>query len=235
MQSFDDPFGDSPFRALPSSETVQPQPQTSTPTDSFPPTMNQGAANFPFGDSFSAVTYSAPGVSSVQTPPTNSQFLPQEQSAEHNTPPFSGPTGQPSQPSANMYGNFHAQPGAIVPLIKLDLLATTAVGGFPHREDLQLPSLHMWLPKLRQDQLRSLTVGISFHNKVDFPLPIAETTSHNREVLQLPSPHTWLLKLILDQLHSLMVGTFIHNRVLWPSSFTGCSSSSNRTRFAAQQ
>lgn len=149
MQSFDDPFGDSPFRALPSSETVQPQPQTSTPTDSFPPTMNQGAANFPFGDSFSAVTYSAPGVSSVQTPPTNSQFLPQEQSAEHNTdiladilpppgrspvmtsqPPFSGPTGQPSQPNANMYGNFHAQPGAIVPHNQTGFAGQNSSGAF---------------------------------------------------------------------------------------------------------
>lgn len=148
-QSFDDPFGDSPFRALPSSETVQPQPQTSTPTDSFPPTMNQSAANFPFGDSFSAVTYSAPGVSSVQTPPTNSQFLPQEQSAEHNTdiladilpppgpspvmtslPPFSVPTGQPSQPNANMYGNFHAQPGAIVPHNQTGFAGQNSSGGF---------------------------------------------------------------------------------------------------------
>ena len=40
MQSFEDPFGDSPFRALPSAESVPAQPQDSASTTSFQ-TMNQ--------------------------------------------------------------------------------------------------------------------------------------------------------------------------------------------------
>lgn len=148
MQSFDDPFGDSPFKALSSTETVQPQPQTSTSTDSFPPTTNQSAdtgSNFPFGDSFSALTYSASGVSSVQTP-TNSQFLPQDPSTEHqNTdiladilppsgasqPSFAGPAGQPSQPTANIYGNFQPQPGSMVPHAQTGFSGQHGSGAFP--------------------------------------------------------------------------------------------------------
>ncbi|XP_028954657.1 clathrin interactor EPSIN 2-like isoform X2 [Malus domestica] len=147
-QPFEDPFGDSPFKALPSSEAVQPQPHTSTSTDSFTPTMNQSvdtASNFPLGDSFSAASYSLSGVSSVQTP-TNSQFVSQELSTEHNNmdiladilPPtgpsqqsFSSPTGQHPQPSTNMYGNFHVQPGSIVPDNQTGFAGQHSGGGFP--------------------------------------------------------------------------------------------------------
>ncbi|XVF29300.1 hypothetical protein REPUB_Repub15cG0109100 [Reevesia pubescens] len=89
-QGFDDPFGDGPFKAFPSTDAAPTQQQISTSTPTFLPTMNQNAevpqprsansrtvADFNFGDSFSANAYSAPGVSNVQ-PPTNSQFLPQE-------------------------------------------------------------------------------------------------------------------------------------------------------------
>lgn len=136
MQSFNDPFGDSPFKAVPSTETVQPQPQMSTSTDSFPLTTNQSAdtgSNFPFGDSFSAVTYSAPGDSSVQTP-ANSQFLPQDPSTEHqNTDILADilPPSGASQPTANIYGNFQPQPGSMVPHTQTGFSGQHGSGAFP--------------------------------------------------------------------------------------------------------
>ncbi|KAE8734075.1 Clathrin interactor EPSIN 3 [Hibiscus syriacus] len=119
-QGFNDPFGDNPFKAVPSTDTAPAAQQISTSMPTFQPATNQNAvapqlpansetvANFDFGDSFSANAYSAPGVSTVQPPSTNPQFLPQE-----FQPPQSGanPYGQPSQPNANPYGQ-PAQPNA---------------------------------------------------------------------------------------------------------------------------
>ncbi|XVF37809.1 hypothetical protein REPUB_Repub20aG0042900 [Reevesia pubescens] len=89
-QGFDDPFGDGPFKAFPSTDAAAAQQQISTSMPTFQPTMNQNAeapqppsaksettTDFNFGDSFSANAYSAPSFSIVQ-PSTNSQFLPQE-------------------------------------------------------------------------------------------------------------------------------------------------------------
>ena len=91
MQSFEDPFGDSPFRALPSAESVPAQPQDSASTTSFQ-TMNQTSgppfpvtqgvdtgSNFDFGDTFPGITYTPSGVSTAQPPSASPQFSPQEQ------------------------------------------------------------------------------------------------------------------------------------------------------------
>ncbi|RVW67481.1 Clathrin interactor EPSIN 2 [Vitis vinifera] len=90
-QSFEDPFGDSPFRALPSAESVPAQPQDSASTTSFQ-TMNQTSgppfpvtqgvdtgSNFDFGDTFPGITYTPSGVSTAQPPSASPQFSPQEQ------------------------------------------------------------------------------------------------------------------------------------------------------------
>ncbi|XP_024022083.1 clathrin interactor EPSIN 2 isoform X1 [Morus notabilis] len=134
-QHFEDPFGDAPFKAIPL-DTTQALPQTSTSihtTHAGVPNANAGS-DFGFGDSLSGLTYSAPSFSSVQTPPMNSEFLPQELSTAHqNTdiladilppsgpspaitaqPPFSAPAAPPAQPGANDFRNYQPQPGSIV-------------------------------------------------------------------------------------------------------------------------
>ncbi|KAH7573389.1 hypothetical protein JRO89_XS03G0137700 [Xanthoceras sorbifolium] len=140
MQSFEDPFGDSPFKAIPSTDTALAQPQTAAFPAPFHPTLNQNAEmtqpaapkvdTVPdFGDSLYGITYSAQSASNVQPSP-NSQFLPQELSTSQQetdiladilppsgpSPPvasqvaFSTATGQPAGPGANMYGGFQPQP-----------------------------------------------------------------------------------------------------------------------------
>ncbi|XP_019430829.1 PREDICTED: clathrin interactor EPSIN 2 isoform X1 [Lupinus angustifolius] len=77
-QSFEDPFGDSPFKAVPSAETAPSQPQA---YQSFEPSQSSAHnANFGFGDSFSVV-YSASGAGDTQPFSTNSQFLSQDLSS----------------------------------------------------------------------------------------------------------------------------------------------------------
>ncbi|KAG5002404.1 hypothetical protein JHK87_023476 [Glycine soja] len=82
-QSFEDPFGDSPFKAFTSTETAPSQPQT---YQSIEPSQSNGLnaetnSNFGFGDSFSVVPYSAPVSSDAQPFSTNSQFPSQDMSS----------------------------------------------------------------------------------------------------------------------------------------------------------
>ncbi|KAL4273374.1 hypothetical protein GQ457_13G028290 [Hibiscus cannabinus] len=126
-QGFDDPFGDNPFKAVPSTDAAPAAQQFSTSMPTFQPAINQNAAvpqppsanpetaaNFNFGDSFSANPYSAPSVSSVQPPSTNSQFVPQDMPTTNQESDILAdvflPSG-PAQPSANMYGQS-VQPSA---------------------------------------------------------------------------------------------------------------------------
>ncbi|XWS22263.1 hypothetical protein CRYUN_Cryun29cG0019200 [Craigia yunnanensis] len=112
-QGFDDPFGEGPFKAFPSTDAGPAQQDISTSMPTFRPTMNQNpevpqppsaksetvVTDFNFGDSFSANAYSGPCVSSGQPPSTNSQFFPQELSTPNQEndilvdilPPY-GPT-----------------------------------------------------------------------------------------------------------------------------------------------
>ncbi|XP_019429566.1 PREDICTED: clathrin interactor EPSIN 3-like isoform X2 [Lupinus angustifolius] len=78
-QSFEDPFGDSPFKAVPSTETAPSQPQTH---QSFEPAYSTGHnEDFGFGDSFSVVPYSASGASDTQSFSITSQFPSQDLSS----------------------------------------------------------------------------------------------------------------------------------------------------------
>ncbi|XP_054805746.1 clathrin interactor EPSIN 3-like isoform X2 [Prosopis cineraria] len=82
-QPFEDPFGDSPFKAIPSMETAPNQPHT---YQSFEISQSSGlnpenVSNFRFGDSFSAAPHSTPGATHPQSFSTSSQFLPQDLSA----------------------------------------------------------------------------------------------------------------------------------------------------------
>ncbi|XP_020220042.1 clathrin interactor EPSIN 2 [Cajanus cajan] len=83
-QSFEDPFGDSPFKAFTSAETAPAQPLAYQNTE---PSQSNGhnaetISNFGFGDSFSVVPYSAPVASDTQPFSTNSQFLSQDLSSQ---------------------------------------------------------------------------------------------------------------------------------------------------------
>ncbi|XP_030507992.2 clathrin interactor EPSIN 2 isoform X1 [Cannabis sativa] len=137
-QSFEDPFGDTPFRAIPSDSTqVPPQTSDTAFTAELPlsivPKAETGS-NFDFGDSLSGITYSTPSFSTVQTPSMNPEFLPQELPTSHqNTDiladilPHSGPSPaitsqqafsvsstQTAQSGANAFGSFQPQPGSQV-------------------------------------------------------------------------------------------------------------------------
>ncbi|XP_044466057.1 clathrin interactor EPSIN 2-like isoform X2 [Mangifera indica] len=135
-QSFDDPFGESPFKAIPSTESATVQQLTSASTASFHSTQNaempQPAApnmeSVPnFVDPLYSISYSS-NDSNSQPPSVNSQFLPQELlMSQPETdiladilPPsgpsasvasqvaFSPPTGQPA-PTPNIYRSQSAQ------------------------------------------------------------------------------------------------------------------------------
>ncbi|XP_030937916.1 clathrin interactor EPSIN 2-like [Quercus lobata] len=107
-QPFEDPFGDSPFKAIPSTDGVSSQQQTSA---SFQPTMNQSAeplqpgvpkadtvSNFDFGDTFGGLTYSGPSVPTIQHQ-TNPQYLPQELSSPQENTDILADILPPSGPS----------------------------------------------------------------------------------------------------------------------------------------
>lgn len=103
---FEDPFGDSPFKAVPSPETAPFPPQMHQnlePSESSGPNT-ENVSNFGFGDSFSVVPYSTSSVSDTQLVSSNSQFLPQYLSSPPQEPdiladilppaPLSGITSQ---------------------------------------------------------------------------------------------------------------------------------------------
>ncbi|KAI4311395.1 hypothetical protein MLD38_036297 [Melastoma candidum] len=87
-QGFDDPFGDSPFKAIPSMEGAPVQPQTATPTNSFSSVPNEygrqpensappseAAGTYDFGGGLSGLTYT-PSASNVHPSPPDQQTLP---------------------------------------------------------------------------------------------------------------------------------------------------------------
>ncbi|XP_004489132.1 clathrin interactor EPSIN 2 [Cicer arietinum] len=82
-QSFEDPFGDSPFKADTSAETAPSQPHT---YQNIEPSQSdvfnaETISNFGFGDSFSVVPYSAPATSDTQPFSTNPHFLSHDSSS----------------------------------------------------------------------------------------------------------------------------------------------------------
>ncbi|CAJ1846420.1 unnamed protein product [Sphenostylis stenocarpa] len=81
--SFEDPFGDTPFKAFTSTETAPSQSLTYQSNEpSQPNGLNaETKSDFGFGESFSVVPYSAPVASDTQPFSTNSQFLSQDLSS----------------------------------------------------------------------------------------------------------------------------------------------------------
>lgn len=83
-QSFEDPFGDSPFRADTFAETAPSQPQTYQNIE--PSQSNdfnaETISNFGFGDSFSLVPYTTSAASDAHPFSTNSQFMSQDLSSQ---------------------------------------------------------------------------------------------------------------------------------------------------------
>jgi len=80
LQSFEDPFGDGPFKAFTSTETAPSQPVTYQSIEPSQSNARNVETNFGFGDSFSVVPYTAPA-SDTQPFSTNSQFLSQDVSS----------------------------------------------------------------------------------------------------------------------------------------------------------
>lgn len=130
LQSFDDPFGDSPFKAITSADTDPSQHQSfGAPFQPTPPTSNpDNGHSFGFGEAFTAVPNHEPGVQNMQAPP-NSSVLPQEQFDTSQSEidilagilPPSGPpvslSPQPNStvpasqfpPNGNSYESYHHQ------------------------------------------------------------------------------------------------------------------------------
>ncbi|BAT93522.1 hypothetical protein LR48_Vigan02g275400 [Vigna angularis] len=103
---FEDPFGDSPFKAIPSAETSPPQPQShQSRAPSQPSGSNtESVSNFGFGDSFSAL----PQARDTQSLSLNSQFL----SPSQETDILADILPLPPLPGATSQQNFSAHPDA---------------------------------------------------------------------------------------------------------------------------
>ncbi|OVA11382.1 Epsin domain [Macleaya cordata] len=99
-QPTEDPFGDSPFKAIPSADNIPPQqPQNFASTSNFQPTalsqssepvqtapvQMQTASGFDFGDTFQGLSFAPSDATNVQVPSTSSQFLPSEPSPGHQS------------------------------------------------------------------------------------------------------------------------------------------------------
>ncbi|KAH9621672.1 hypothetical protein KSS87_011657, partial [Heliosperma pusillum] len=106
-QSFEDPFGDSPFKAIPSDDLAQ--PHNFTPTTSFHPAVatlehtESRASNLEFPNAFPGITYEQTNAPNAQSPPN--QLLPGEQPSFQENDilagilPPSGPYGTTTQVS----------------------------------------------------------------------------------------------------------------------------------------
>lgn len=91
MQRFDDPFGDGPFRAIPSMENLPAQSQNILPASSFHQPLNRSSEGAQlaapkaeivngFGDDFPSAT-NIPSSAASFLPPANMQYSQQEQSS----------------------------------------------------------------------------------------------------------------------------------------------------------
>uniref|UniRef100_A0A7N0TW25 Uncharacterized protein n=1 Tax=Kalanchoe fedtschenkoi TaxID=63787 RepID=A0A7N0TW25_KALFE len=126
-QPFEDPFGDAPFRATPSTDT---NPTQSQNPPSYQPTMNQGLevlpvpaqsalphtetlTNFDYGTPFGDVTYTQSAVSDDQFSAVNAQIVPQG-FHDQETDILAGilpPTGFVDSPARASLEIDHAFPG----------------------------------------------------------------------------------------------------------------------------
>ncbi|XP_021741967.1 clathrin interactor EPSIN 2-like isoform X2 [Chenopodium quinoa] len=127
-QSFEDPFGDSPFKAIPSDEAPTKfqsfafplpfQPAVDPSEHSHPAAQKVETPNPEFADTFSGLTINPPPVTNVQTPP-NQQYLPQEPQSMHDNDILAGilPPSGPLPPSASIgsYPTSSAGPFSQVP------------------------------------------------------------------------------------------------------------------------
>ncbi|CAM9003287.1 unnamed protein product [Rhodiola kirilowii] len=130
-QPFEDPFGDGPFRAIPSTDG---NPVETQNPPSFRTTMNQGLEllpaqsvghpmdnlhNFDYGTPFGDVSYTPSAVPNDQFSPANTQIVPQG-FHDQETDILAGilpPTGLPAQSfqSDNGFGGYHQQSGVMPP------------------------------------------------------------------------------------------------------------------------
>ncbi|KAL0786221.1 hypothetical protein Bca101_002467 [Brassica carinata] len=141
-QTFDDPFGESPFKAFTSTDSdSNPQQSFGAPFQPTPPaftsevTHPDTARNFGFGDSFSTVANPEPGVQNMQPPSNSPGFLQEQFDTSDNDfdilagilPPSGPQVSVPQQSSAsvptsqfpssgnNMYEGYHPQPVSTAP------------------------------------------------------------------------------------------------------------------------
>ncbi|XP_021742011.1 clathrin interactor EPSIN 2-like [Chenopodium quinoa] len=120
-QSFEDPFGDSPFKAIPSAEAPTQFQNFASPSP-FQPAVNPSehphpaaqkveTPNLEFADTFSGLAFDPSTVTNVQTPP-NQQFLAQEPQSMHDNDILAGilPPSGPLPPPASV-GSYPTSSG----------------------------------------------------------------------------------------------------------------------------
>ncbi|KAG2332227.1 hypothetical protein Bca52824_003407 [Brassica carinata] len=184
-QPFDDPFGETPFKAFTSTDSdSNPQQSVGAPIQPTPPSFTSevshpdNAHNFGFGDSFSAVANPEPGVQNVQ-PPSNSPGFPQE----HSTPQQSGasiPTSQFPPSGNNMYEGYNPQPVSTAPNMPGQTPFGQAVQPYnmvPHSQNMTEPH-----PVYNPGVVTSHPTSESFH-----PQPVAATSSSSQTPYSTPS------------------------------------------------
>ncbi|CAK9187950.1 unnamed protein product [Ilex paraguariensis] len=106
-QPFDDPFGDGPFKAVPSTDSLAVQPPSTASASSLNPTTNKSfeppqAVAQDFGNTFLAITYMPSDASNVELPSTNPQYVHQDLSTTHQNTDILADILPPSGPSPNM-------------------------------------------------------------------------------------------------------------------------------------
>ncbi|KAM7487046.1 hypothetical protein LguiA_003055 [Lonicera macranthoides] len=132
-QAFDDPFGDGPFRAIPSTNGASAQPVNVDSSSSFQSSANQSSEqtqkmemnnNFRFGDAFSSGPYNTSA--STQLVPSQ-QYLHQEPSNTNQEIDILADILPPSGPSQTSFPSQSSQPASLT--------------GFPAHQQGQPPAL----------------------------------------------------------------------------------------------
>ncbi|KAL9247105.1 hypothetical protein vseg_020570 [Gypsophila vaccaria] len=199
-QSFDDPFGDSPFKAFPTDEPAQPQNFASTtsfqpavPTSQHP---QSGASNSDFGHAFPGLTYNPSGASDVQNSP-NQQFSTQDSQLQQENDllagilppsgPFAPTPSQVSFPAST--GHFQAPTGQSPTVLGFMPQSAPAAANFSHMasQDMAVQpgqlTRHASLPYSDPFAQSSTSVGfqapngMSSHQNDDFLVGLAPQAS----------------------------------------------------------
>ncbi|XP_022878835.1 clathrin interactor EPSIN 3-like isoform X2 [Olea europaea var. sylvestris] len=243
-QSFDDPFGDGPFKAIPSMESVPSQQQIPTSTHSFaqnpyqsydlPQPVIKNAEN-DFGGSFHGATYSSSGPSGAQLPSTEiPQFQQQELSNNDEDIDILADILPPSGASHHYHSQIDYPVPANQPVSQtgfphqtnqheshpgpLSIQSQTALQTGFHAQNSELTSLTALSGQPGQSPLQTshLPSGASPHvnPQADYPVPTNQQVSQTGFPPQTNQPESQLGQLSLQNQTATQTGFHAQNSEL---------------------